>query len=90
MNNYIYSDVSDGITSIKVGLMNALKDIKDKKTKSIIFEKHIPMSLVMECCRLFGIPEVCLNEFLSKWTIDYENIHITGIYKTGYLKLEHD
>ena len=48
------------------------------------------MSLVMECCRLFGIPEVCLNEFLSKWTIDYENIHITGIYKTGYLKLEHD
>lgn len=90
MNKYINFDISEGITSIKVGLMNAIKSVFESQTKKIIFEKHIPVSLVLECCKLSKIPTEGFNEYLSNWKLDYKDFHIFGIYKTGYLKITHD
>lgn len=87
MNKYIYSDIATGVTSMKIGITNALTAVKNGETKEIVFEKHIPVSLVLECCDLLGIPRIYLNEYLSNWTIEYKNLKILGISRTGYMKI---
>lgn len=90
MNKYIESDISDGIKSIKIGLMNAIGDVLRDEIDEIIFKKHIPVSLVLECCKEFKIPKDNYNEYLSNWKIEYDKLTIFGIFNTGYLKITYD
>ena len=47
---YIKLDIENGISYMKVGLMNALNQIYIGEEQYIELEKHIPFSLVLECC----------------------------------------
>lgn len=50
LKKYIESDIESGISYMRAGLMNALSKVRNKEVEYLEFEKHIPFSLIKECC----------------------------------------
>ena len=55
MNKYIKSDIENGISYLKAGIINALRNVYYGEETEIYLGKFIPISLILECCKFFGL-----------------------------------
>lgn len=91
MNKYIRSDIENGTSYLKAGIINALRNIYYEEEPEIYLGKFIPLSLILECCEFFG-----LNTKLSKedafYKIEDKEHSIVFIHDlfTGETYIRHD
>ena len=68
MNDMIEYDIHNGLTFLKVGIMNALAKIESKEESSITLGEFVPFSLVVSCALERGWVEIDDKDFeISGW-----------------------
>lgn len=54
MDKYIKSDIEQGLTYLKIAIMNAISNIESGRKVRIVLGRHVPFSLVVQCAEERG------------------------------------
>lgn len=92
MDKHIKTDIENGISYLRVGIIGALTDVINGKESIIQFDAHIPYSIVsMSCCGILS-NNLDIKLGIDEWNIrdDEHLITITGCWYSGKLIIKHD
>lgn len=89
MNKYITYDIENGIKQIKIGLLNSFHEIIRNNISEITIDKHIPLSLLIECFKELNL-KLSVQYFPTPMKYEWRgNIEIDYFVDTGETILRH-
>ena len=93
MNKYIKSDIEQGITFLKIAILNALYDLEEGREKEIRFDFSLPLQLIIQCAESRGWKDNHEDDWTNGWEVDYwyrmahpnreDYLHINGSLLCG-------